>query len=63
MNFKKQYILVLISIVMILMGANLLRAQNKSADTSQLNKLQHLSELVVTGQYGESSLTKSIYKV
>jgi outer membrane receptor for ferrienterochelin and colicins len=48
---------------MMLVDTNLLEAQNKSADTSQLNKLQHLSELVVTGQYGESSLTKSIYKV
>ena len=45
------------------MGTTLLKAQNKSADTSQLNKLQNLSELVVTGQYGESSTSKSIYKV
>ena len=63
MNISKQYLIVSISIVMMLVDTTLLKAQHHPIDSSHFHKQQHLSEVVVTGQYGENSLTKSIYKV
>ncbi len=62
MKPKTIYFLKTVSIVFMLTVSLWLNAQTPT-DTSNTIKIKDLSEVVVTGQYGENSLTKSVYKV
>ena len=57
-NFT-QAIIGLVPVIAVLCALTVQAQQ--SADT--LSKVQHISDVVVTGQYGEGSISKSVYKV